>query len=281
MVRLALFLAASLTIAFTATVLVLLTSLQRKLIYFPDPTSVPLPAEDVRAGFQAVVIATVDGPKLQAWYRPAPVGTWTVLFLHGNAGNRSTRLDLLRRLVEMDLGVLALDYRGYGGSEGSPTEEGLYADAEAAAHWLSQRGVADIVYFGESLGTGVAVELARRLPPGRLVLQAPFDSLVAVGRRAYPFLPVSWLLRDRFASYEKIAQVHVPLLVLHGTEDRIVPIEHGRRLYARAPEPKRFVAIEGFGHNDLRTAGDAFYRPLSTFLLNDSRLRVSPSEESR
>jgi hypothetical protein len=241
-------------------------ALQRKLIYFPDPSAPPLPPADAERGLEDVRIQAADGVGLRAWHRPAPDGRATVLVFHGNAGHRGDRLDLVRHLADLGLGVLALDYRGYGGSEGAPTEDGLYADAEAAVRWLEGRGFTRLVYFGESLGTGVAVELATRRAPEKLVLEAAFDSAVAVGKRAYPILPVSWLLRDRFESDRKIAEVHAPLLMLHGTEDDIIPLAHGRRLYERANEPKRFVEIEGAGHNDLRLAGDAYFGPLDAFL---------------
>jgi len=246
--------------------LALVSVLQRRLIYFPDATSPVLPSRDARAGLSNVVIETSDGEQLQAWHYPSPSGAATVLILHGNAANRGTRLELIRYLAELNFGVLALDYRGYGGSTGSPSEEGLYLDAEAAVRWLEARGDDEIVYFGESLGTGVAVELATRRPPIKLVLQAPFTSLSAVGRTAYPFLPADWILRDRFASEEKIGSIDVPLLVVHGVDDQIVPIRLGRRLFEKAREPKKFVAIEGAGHNDLRQSGRPFEEPLDAFL---------------
>ncbi|MEM1026161.1 MAG: alpha/beta hydrolase [Myxococcota bacterium] len=241
--------------------------LQRRLIYFPDPSVPGLPSVDREAGLKEVFFDSGDGVQLRAWHNPALPGAATVLILHGNGGHRGGRLDLIRHLLGLQLGVFALDYRGYGGSAGTPSESGLYTDAKAAVDWLESRGFDRLVYFGESLGTGVAVELALRRPPSKLVLQAPFDSLAAVGARAYPFLPVDWILRDRFASLEKIDRVEASLLILHGVDDRIVPIAHGRRLFDQAREPKRFIAIEGAGHNDLRLVGDRFFNPLDDFLV--------------
>lgn len=243
--------------------------LQRKLMYFPDATPPPLPKWEAQEGLEDVRVRSDDGVELQAWFWAASVrtGAPTVLVLHGNAGNRGDRIDLLRDLHDLGCGVMALDYRGYGGSEGTPTERGLYADAEAALRWLELRGAESIFYYGESLGTGVAVELARRRAPRGLILEAAFDSAVAVGQRAYPFFPVSWLMRDRYESDEKIGEVAVPLLMLHGADDDIVPIALARRLFDRANEPKRFVEIAGAGHNDLRLSGAPYLSVLEDFLL--------------
>jgi len=246
---------------------------QRRLQYFPDPSSPPLPKPEANAGLENIALRAADGVELSAWYWPA-AGEPTVLVFHGNAGHRGDRLDLVRALHDLGLGVFALDYRGYGGSSGRPTERGLYEDAEAAVRWLKGRGQTDLIYFGESLGTGVAVELANRRPPKALILEAAFDSAVAIGQRAYPFLPVSWLMTDRFQSDEKIHEVQAPLLMLHGSEDEIIPIEHARALYERANEPKRFVEIADAGHNDLRLDRERYFAALTGFLrdtLGDSR----------
>lgn len=254
--------------AFGLFVLVVMVvfALQRKLLYFPDPSNPVLPAADARRGLREVRFRAADGVELRAWHRAAPPEGATVLIFHGNAGHRGDRLDLIRWCADRDLGVLALDYRGYGGSEGTPTEVGLYADAEASVRWLEERGFRELVYFGESLGSGIAVELATRRAPAKLVLEAAFDSAVAVGQRHYPWLPVDWLMRDRFESDAKIGQVDAPLLMLHGTDDEIIPIAHGRRLFDRASEPKRFVEVEGAGHNDLRLGGEAYFSALDAFL---------------
>lgn len=187
-------------------------------------------------------------------------------------GTGGHRADVLERLQALGYGVFVLDYRGYGGSEGSPSEDGLYSDAEAARAWLLERGRARLVYHAESLGTGVAVELARRHPPEGLVLEAAFDSAAAVAKTVYPFLPVDLLMKDRFDSDAKIGELQCPLLMLHGTRDQVVPFELGERLFALAPQPKRFVRLEGAGHNDPRwvtgkvywAAGEAFLAEVSS-----------------
>ena len=172
---------------------------------------------------------------------------------NGNAGNRAYRSGLARAFREHGVAVLLFDYRGYGGNEGRPTEAGLAFDARAARAYLATRADVDpqrVVYFGESLGAAVAIGLAVEHPPAALVLRSPFTSLADVGRLHYPFLPVRWLLRDRFQSLERIAQIASPVLVIAGDRDSVVPLEQSRQLYAAASAPKRLVIISGADHND-------------------------------
>ena len=165
-------------------------------------------------------------------------------------------MDLLRKT---GAGVFIVDYRGYGGSEGSPTEDGLYLDAEASIQWLEERGAGPLVYFGESLGVGVAVELAQRRPPAGLILQSGFTSAVDVARSIYWFLPVSLLMKDRYESSAKIAGARAPILCIHGAKDRIIPIRFGRRLFEAAAEPKEWFEVPEAGHNDLPYIGTLDY----------------------
>ena len=163
------------------------------------------------------------------------------------------RVELAVALNRLGLSVLLFDYRGYGGNTGRPSEEGLAADARAAQAWLAAQPDVDpqrIAYFGESLGAAVAVGLAVQRPPAALILRSPFTSLADVGAVHYPWLPVRWLLLDRYPSIERIASVHAPLLVIAGDRDDIVPLPLSRRLYDAAVEPKRFVLVPGAGHND-------------------------------
>jgi uncharacterized protein len=183
--------------------------------------------------------------------RPSPGPA--VLVCNGNGGDRSMRAALAAALSRMGLAVLLFDYRGYGGNPGSPSEEGLAADARAALGYLAGRPEVDprrVVYLGESLGAAVALRLAVERPPAALVLRSPFASLAEVGRRHYPFLPVSLLLRDRYDSAALVGRLTAPLLVVAGGRDRIVPASHSRRLFAAAPEPKRLVVLDGADHND-------------------------------
>jgi uncharacterized protein len=223
-------------------------SQQRRLIYFPSPGPVPSAASVLPSG-RDVVLETEDGIRLGAWYFPA--GGTAVLVCNGNAGDRSMRAELAAALNRLGHSVLLFDYRGYGGNEGRPTEDGLAADARAAEAWLrAQPEVERLVYFGESLGAAVAVGLAVQRPPAALVLRSPFTSLADVGAVHYPWLPVRRLLLDRYPSIDRIASVRAPLLVIAGDRDDIVPAALSKRLYDAAAQPKRYVLVPGAGHND-------------------------------
>ncbi len=189
---------------------------------------------------------------------------------NGDAGNRAHRSPLAAALHRHDLQVLLVDYRGYGGNPGSPTEKGLAADSRAARAFLIGRPDVDasrLVYFGESLGTAVAVDLAVEHAPAALVLRSPFTSMGDLGQHHYPFLPVRLLLRDRFATIDKIRRIRVPLLVIAGGRDRIVPIENSRRLYDAAVAPKTLLVLPDADHNDDELlAGDDMIRAIIRFL---------------
>jgi fermentation-respiration switch protein FrsA (DUF1100 family) len=212
-------------------VLLLAWLLQRSLIYFPSGGA-PGPVESLLPGGEEVVLVTEDGLELGGWFLPADQQLQTkravpaILVFNGNGGNRALRVPLAQALAANGMGVLLFDYRGYGGNPGSPMEEGLVMDARAAVAYLEDRGDVDpdrIVYFGESLGAAVAVSLARDRPPAGLILRSPFTSLVDMARTHYPLLPAGWLLKDRFASIDKIGAVKASLLVIVGAEDRVVP----------------------------------------------------------
>ncbi len=226
--------------------------LQRRLIYFPD-TAVP-PAGSVLPGAQEITLRTQDGLALGAWH-VAPTRAdrgITVLLMPGNAGSRVLRAPLARRLAAQGVAVLLLDYRGYGGNPGSPSEDGLITDARAARAYLLSHGVPAqrLIYFGESLGAAVATRLATEAPPGGLVLRSPFTCLAAVGSRHYPLLPVRLLLRDRFPVTKLIGQVRVPTAVVYGSADTIVPPEQSVAVAAAAGGPVRAIEVAGAGHND-------------------------------
>lgn len=255
-----------LLVAYVALCLMLLF-VQRKLLFIPDPRPVPIPA---LAGIEDVVLTASDGVKLHAWYVPGERSVTLVIF-HGNAGTRGGgRARWIEDLRDLGAGVFILDYRGYGGSEGSPSEEGFYRDAEAAIGWLEERGAPGLVYLGESIGSGVAVEMAVRRPPAALILQSAFTSVVDAARSIYPWmraLPLDFFVRDRFDNLEKIARVSCPSLHLHGRSDSIIPFSLGEALFAAACEPKELWGIEGAGHNDLLfVTGDEYYRRIDRFL---------------
>jgi fermentation-respiration switch protein FrsA (DUF1100 family) len=239
---------------------------QRKLIYFPDRGPVRAPSGPGWEGLRDVAIETEDGETLRAWYLPGAKPA-TVLFFHGNAGHRGDRALFVQGFASLGYGVLLPDYRGYGGSTGSPSEEGLYRDARACRAWLAEHGPGPVVYMGNSVGSGVAVQLARERPPSALILQSAFTTLGDVGQNAYPFLPVRAFLRERYANLEKIGEVKAPLLMIHGDVDRIVPPKLGRRLFDAANEPKRWVEVEGAGHNDVvYEAGQSYWETVGAFL---------------
>jgi fermentation-respiration switch protein FrsA (DUF1100 family) len=238
-----------------AIVLVAMYVFQRSLMYFPDTRHVAPAA----AGFpqaREVALTSADGTRLSAWYVPAQAGRPLVIYFQGNAGGLDLRAERFRKLTGNGTGLLALNYRGYGGSSGSPSEAGFIADARAAYDFAAKEvPAARIVAFGESLGTGVAVALASERQVGALILDAPFTSAADVGAAAYRFIPVHWFMRDPFYSDRRIGKVHAPLLVLHGERDRIVPIGFGERLFTLANEPKRMVRFPEGGHVNLDDYG--------------------------
>ena len=251
--------------------LVLIWTGQRRLIYFPI-AGVPAPEEIGLADVEPVTFTTADGLALSGWFvaSSGPSPRLTVLVFNGNAGNRAHRGSLAAALRRQGFHVLLLDYRGYGGNPGSPTEQGLAADSRAAVAYLTGRPDVDasrIVYFGESLGTAVAVNLAVEHPPAAVVLRSPFTSMADVGQHHYPFLPVRLLLRDRFASIDRIQRIRAPLLVIAGGQDRIVPIDNSRRLYDAAAAPKTLLVLPGADHNDhALLAGDEMIGAIVRFL---------------
>lgn len=244
---------------------------QRRLIYLPFGDVPPAAAVIPRA--REVQFDTADGLTLGGWFVPPlrEPARATVLVFNGNAGNRSMRAPLAVRLAVAGYAVLLFDYRGYGGNPGRPTEAGLIADARAARAWLMavQEVPAErLVYFGESLGAGVAVALAVEARPAALILRSPFTSLVDVGRMHYPILPVGRLLADRFPSIEQIRRIDCPLLIIAGDRDTIVPLALSERLFETALQAdKHLLTIAGAGHNDLELlAGDEMLRELDLFL---------------
>jgi|RhiMethySRZTD1v2_1073278.scaffolds.fasta_scaffold02530_18 uncharacterized protein len=246
-----------LAVAFLAVVVVAVLTLiwlgQRRLIYFPD-TNLPSLNRSGLAGAEAVTFGTWDGTRLAAWFvtGSGPPPRQTVVVFPGNAGHRGYRAPLAAALSSHGLNVLLTDYRGYGGNPGTPTEEGLADDARAARAYALTRPDVDatrLTYFGESLGAAVAVRLAVEHPPAALVLRSPFASMVLVGQYHYPVLPVRLLLRDRYPSIDRAQGIRCPVLVIAGTADSIIPIEHTRRLYDAIVAPKTFVEIDA-DHND-------------------------------
>lgn len=224
---------------------------QRQFMYFPDPARVD-PIEAGLEGVEEVELATPDGETLVAWSAPAGPGRPTLLYFHGNAGAAYYRAERIATFRADGYGVLYLNARGYGGSSGRPSEAANVTDAVLAYDHLAGRGLkpADIVLYGESIGTGIAVQLALKRPVKALVLEAPLTSTVDVGRRVYWFLPLGLILTDQYRSIDYVARLKAPVLVLHGARDGVVPVSHGRRIYEAANEPKSLVLLPEAGHSD-------------------------------
>ena len=247
----------------------LLLLLEKHLIYFPMRAHDVTPA-GLGLAYEELALRTEDGVRLHGWFLPVKGSRWSVLVCHGNAGNVSHRLDralLMQSRLKLD--VLLFDYRGYGASEGSPDEEGTYSDARAAYLWLVARGVGPerVLLFGESLGSAVALQLAVEVEARALVLESPFASIPEMARAVYPFLPLWPFVRTRYDNVAKVGRLRMPLLVLHGRRDEVVPFAQGRRVFDAAPEPKQFFAIPGAGHNDTYVVGgEAYWHALRDFL---------------
>jgi len=232
--------------------LTLLYTAQRRMMYLPDTHLIPPQAAGLPAATMET-LASADGEKLVTWYLPPKEDRPLVIYFQGNAGQIADRARRFRILARNGNGVLAVSYRGYGGSTGTPTESGLIADARAAYTHALAKGIPPrkIVLFGESLGTGVAVALAAEKDIAALVLEAPFSSTADVGASIYWMFPVRLLLKDQFRSVSRITRVRAPLLIVHGDADRVIPIGFGRKLFDAAREPKSFLAVPEGGHQVL------------------------------
>lgn len=225
---------------------------QSNMMYFPDKEPFE-PSAWALKELELFPVTTEDGLQLKSWYvAPKAKDKFTVVFFHGNAGHLGMRNYKVRPWIDAGYGALLIGYRGYG-NPGKPSEKGLYMDARAAIDALISRGTPEVglVFYGESLGTGVATEMSTKYRAAALILESPFTSFSDVGSHHYPLVPVRYLMRDRYNSLEKISDVHMPLLLLHGENDNIVPVKQGRKLFAAANEPKQAVFVPTAGHNDV------------------------------
>jgi len=236
-----------------ALICICMWTFQRYLIYLPTANIMP-PKDYGLNEFVPLNLTSKDNTHITAWYHKARNGYPTLIYFHGKGGNLENRSHYFRSLADAGFGVFGIDYRGYGASEGNPSEEGLYQDARATMDYASEKlalAPMQTIIYGESIGTGVAVQIAREYPSGALILQSPFTSLQAIGEKRYPWLPVRFLLQDRFDSLSKITDIHTPLLLIHGLQDSVVPIKEGETLFANAPDPKEAVYFPDKGHNNL------------------------------
>ena len=236
---------------------------QARMLYLPHIPSRELSAtpEAVGLDYEDVTLETSDGVSVHGWFVPGE-SRHVLLYFHGNAGNISHRVYSIREFHDLGLSVFIIDYRGYGQSNGRPTEQGLYRDGQAAWQYLTdERGIApeDIIPFGRSLGGSVASWLAAREQPAGLIIESSFTSVPDIGQDAYPWLPVRWLSRFKHATRDEVAKVTCPVLVVHSRDDEIIPFHHGEAIYDAANEPKQFLEIRG-GHNDGHAMSANVYR---------------------
>ena len=248
---------------FILTYAAFLLLFENKIIFHPspypdgfwNPTSLGVPAQDI-------YFESEDGVKLHAWFIPAPNAVATLLWFHGNAGNLSHRLDNIQRLKRLNLNIFIFDYRGYGRSEGTPDEKGIYKDSRAAyKQVLAMDGVSvdSLFFFGRSLGGVCAVETAMNHPARGLILESVFTNSADMSRTVFPLIPLGWAVRSKLDAVGKVPHLKLAKLFLHGTRDEIVPYDLGRKLFEKAGDPKEFYAIEGAGHNDTYILGGVGY----------------------
>jgi len=229
-----------------------LFAFQRDLLYFPSHRYVSLKEASANSSFQELPVRTADGLDLKAWYAPATSKPFTFVFFHGNGDCLASASEIADPYIVAGYGFLVAEYRGYSGFPGKPTEAGLYADGRAALYALMARGVKseNIILFGHSLGTGIAVQTAEEFHVGGVVLLAPYLSIPKMAQIQFPYLPAKYLARDRFENERKIGNIHVPILIVNGTNDQVIPPSQGRQLYDSANEPREFHSIPDRGHND-------------------------------
>ena len=239
-------------VSFYVLLLSIVFLFQRNLLYHPSVnnylkdkvTNEPTEIEKVK-------ITTMDNIDLVAWfYNKNTTKFKTILFFHGNAGSLENRTYKLNHFKDLNVNFLIIAWRGFSGNKGKPNEMGLYEDAESAIRWLKTKGITEknIILYGESLGTGVAVEVARNKNYAGVILESPFTSMINMGKKHYPFFPVGFLLKDKFESYKKITNISVPILIIHGKIDKIVPFTMGKKMYELANEPKFFYSQEYGDH---------------------------------
>ena len=212
---------------------------QRSLLYLPSENNYL--NDKISFNYKEIVIKTDTNVKLKSWFIEKDLKKFkTILFFHGNAGNLFNRVYKLNELNKLDLNILIISWRGFSGSEGEPTEKNLYHDAEEVVKWLNNLGVnnKNIILYGESLGTGVATELGKKNIFGGIILESPFTSIAKTAKIYYPYLPINLVLKDRYDSIEKIQSITVPILIMHGKKDNIVPQKMGLELFEKANEPK-------------------------------------------
>ncbi len=260
-----------------------LALMQKRLMYFPDATRF-VPSEWALKELQPVEVTAADGQKTTSWYVQAHApDRFTIVFFQGNAGHLGFRNYKVRPWIDAGYGVMMVGYRGFG-NPGAPSEDGIYSDARGAIAQLHERGIPDkaLILYGESLGTGVATQMATETHAAALILESPYTSVPDVGADRYPLVPVHLLLRDAFDSLDKIEDVHMPLLLLHGELDTVVPIKFGKKLFEAANEPKQAVFVPEAGHNNVYNLN--VQQHIMNFIANlptDSLLELRTEKKSK
>jgi len=244
---------------------------QDRLIYYPNVPSRELTASpaDIGLHYKSVTLSTSDNVKLHGWFIPASAEKGTLLFFHGNAGNISHRLDSLKIFHDLGLAVLIIDYRGYGLSQGSISEQGTYLDAEAAWSYLTESRkipAQEIVVFGRSLGAAVAANIASRKSPGVLILESAFTSIADMGAKLYPFFPVRFLSRFKYDTRKALRSVSCPVLIIHSRDDMTIPLDNGIKLYESLKEPKQFLEIRGDHNGGFLESGKVYADNIREFI---------------
>lgn len=241
---------------------------EKKGIYFPIK-EIDLTPKEIGLEFEDVSFFSSDGTKLNGWYVPAKKSRATVLFCHGNAGNIGHRIEIIDMFFRLGLDVFIFDYRGYGRSQGNPSEEGLYLDAQSAYKYLIDKrnlNEESIVVYGKSMGANVAIELCSKVRPAAFISESAFASAAEMGKKLFPFIPIKWFITIKYDALSKIKEINVPKLIIHSEDDEIIPFQHGRRLFEIAPEPKEFYKMHG-GHNDaIFLVREDFVKRIDAFL---------------
>ena len=257
------------TVATTYVIIVAAVYLmQSRMIYFPTRDLYATPAQ-YGLKFEDLFIDSEDGKKIHGWYVPADSARATVIFCHGNAGNISHRLQTVELFNQLNLSVLIFDYQGYGKSEGSPTENGTYRDAQAAWDYLiNEKNISSdkIIIYGRSLGGAIAAHLAKQNRAKALMLESAFSSLSDLATKLYPYLPIKLISKFKYDTAEHIRQIKLPVLIIHSPNDEIIPFEQGQKLYDLANEPKQFLEIRGPHNDSLNSSGKHYIDGIVAFL---------------
>ena len=251
------------------TILALALYFMQSVFLYSPVREVPYNPADIGLAFEKVVFETEDGLKLSAWFIPAEKAELTVLFCHGNGGNMTHRLDTINILNELGLNCFIFDYRGYGSSQGKPSERGTYLDVEAAYKWLTEKKKIpsqNIILFGRSLGGSIAAYLATKVEAKGLIVESSFTSYVDMGRKFYPYMPVRLAAAYSYKTIDYVRQVHRPIMIIHSRNDEVIPFEFGLRLYDVANEPKEFVEIFGTHNDGFLFSGETYRKAWSNWL---------------